>query len=199
MTEENLLFAETLKSLLAESGALLQGHFKLSSGLHSERYLQCALLLSNPAQAERVGSALAALETGRPDVVLSPAIGGIIIGHEVARALKVRACFAERVEGAMVLRRGFSLKRGERVLLVEDVVTTGVSSREVVALARSLGAEVTGALAIVRRGKTADLGVPLKTLLNMPIETFSAADCPLCRAGRPMVKPGSRTNKTDRG
>lgn len=186
------LFAETLKSLLAESGALLQGHFLLSSGLHSERYFQCALLLSDPVRAEQVGRALAALQTDPPDLILSPAMGAIIIGHEVARALSVPALFTERENGSMALRRGFALKKGQRVVVVEDIVTTGVSSGEVVALARSYGAEVIGALAIVRRGSRADLGTPLRSLLDMPIRTYTAKDCPLCREGKPLVKPGSR-------
>lgn len=193
MTETSL-FAETLKSLLAESGALLDGHFLLSSGLHSERYLQCALLLSDPARAEQVGAALASLQADRPDCVLSPAMGGIIIGHEVARAMKVPALFAERVDGKMTLRRGFTLKPGTRVVIVEDIVTTGISSGEVVALARSLGARVLGTLAIIRRGEGLDLPVPLKTLLAMPIKTFRPEDCPMCRAGSPVVEPGSRSN-----
>lgn len=188
--------------LFRDSGALLEGHFQLSSGLHSPQYMQCALLLAQPGQAERLGEALAGLlaprpaheaAPPRPDLVVSPALGGLIIGHEVARALGVRAYFAERESGAMTLRRGFALKPGERVAVVEDVVTTGKSTREVMDLVRAGGAEVVAGLCIVdRTGGSHDLGVPLKSLLQMKLPAFSAGECPQCRQGLSVVKPGSR-------
>ncbi len=188
---KTLLNQDSLKDLFLESGALLSGHFQLSSGLHSGQYLQCALLLADPERAGLVGEALAGLAPGRPDLVLSPALGGLIIGHEVARALKRRAFFAERENGVLSLRRGFVLRPGEKVVVVEDVVTTGGSSEEAIALARSAGAEVLGALAIVDRG-AGSLGFPLRSLLRMEIPSFKPEDCPLCREGLPLVKPGSR-------
>lgn len=188
------LDAESVKSLFIESGALLEGHFLLSSGLHSGQYLQCALLLADPGKASQLGESLARLQTTRPALVISPALGGLIIGHEVARALGVRAFFTERENGIMALRRGFALKPGEKVVVVEDVVTTGKSSQEVIDLVRSHGAEVLGALSIVdRTGGTSDLGVPFKSLLKMTLPSFKPEACPLCREDRPLVKPGSRT------
>ena len=183
-----------LRSLLVETGAMLEGHFQLSSGLHSDRYMQCALLLAHPAHASRVGSALARLAPERPDLVLSPALGGIVAGQEAARALDVRAFFAEREGGRMTLRRGFALAPGEKVLVVEDVITTGKSTAEVIALARERGADVVGALSIVcRAAAPPDLGAPTASLLHLPLTAWPAEDCELCRQGKPLVKPGSRT------
>lgn len=180
-----------------KAGALLRGHFLLSSGLHSDQYLQCALLLADPLRAEAIGRQLAALQKTKPDLVLSPAMGGLIIGQEVARALKVRHFFAERQEGLMTLRRGFALKPGEKVLLVEDVITTGKSSREVIDLARSQGAAVVAAASIVcRAAKPPELGVPVASLLNIEVSSYPADQCPLCRQGVAIVKPGSRTTKS---
>ena len=194
MTQANPLFASTLKSLFLETGALLKGHFLLSSGLHSDQYLQCALLLAHPGQASTIGQNLAALQSEKPDLVLSPAMGGLIIGQEVARALNVRHYFTERDNGVMTLRRGFTLKPGEKVVIVEDVITTGKSSREVIILAQGMGAVVMGALSIVRRGVTpADLGVPTSSLLELSIASVPASECALCKQGLPVVKPGSRT------
>ncbi len=175
-------------------GALLEGHFKLSSGLHSSAYLQCALVLQHPAEAEALGKALAAKVHGLgPTAVLSPALGGLIIGHEVARALGVRAIFAERVEGALTLRRGFDLAPEDRVLVVEDVVTTGGSTRETMEVARTRGATVAGAVAVINRsGGMADLGVPLQALADLALPTYQPDLCPLCAKGLPLVKPGSR-------
>ena len=185
---------QDIKDLLAKTGALLEGHFLLSSGLHSDRYMQCALVLAYPEYASRLGSALALLVSGKPDLVLSPAMGGLIIGHEVARALGVRAIFTERENGVMALRRGFELKPGEDVVVVEDVITTGRSSKEVIALARSRGANVIGALAVVSRGETTpELGVPVRALLKAKIDSYEPALCPLCLKGLPVVKPGSRS------
>lgn len=179
-----------------KTGALLQGHFLLSSGLHSEQYLQCALLLAEPARAEAIGAELAALQKAKPDLILSPAMGGLIIGQEVARALKIRHFFAERENGVMTLRRGFCLKPGEKVLIVEDVITTGKSSREVMDLARSQGAVVAAAASIVcRAAQPPELGVPTTSLLNIEVANYPADQCPFCRRGLPLLKPGSRTTR----
>jgi len=175
------------------AGALLEGHFRLSSGLHSGGYLQCALVLQHPRQAAALGTALAdqVRALGATDV-LSPALGGVIIGHEVARALGVRALFAERQDGALTLRRGFTLGPGDRVLVVEDVVTTGKSTRETMEVARAAGATVVGVAAIIDRGGAPDLGVPARTLAAVSLPAFEPASCPLCAQGLPLVKPGSR-------
>jgi len=181
-------------SLFRESHALLEGHFKLSSGLHSPAYLQCALVLQHPKHAEALGRALAEhFAKQRVTAVLSPAIGGLIIGHEVARALNVRAIFAERQDSVMTLRRGFSLSSDDRVVVIEDVVTTGGSTRETMAVARASGAQVVGAGAIIdRSGGTSTLDVPFHALATLKVETYSPEHCPLCAAGKPLVKPGSR-------
>ena len=180
--------------VLRASGAWMEGHFRLSSGLHSSAYLQCALVLQHPARAAELGGAIARELAGTaPSVVLSPALGGIVIGHEVARALGVRAIFAERESGRLALRRGFELEPGERVLVVEDVITTGLSTRETIAVAREAGAGVVGAGAIVDRSDGgAELGVPLIALVNLQVPAWQQAACPLCRQGLPLVKPGSR-------
>lgn len=183
-----------IKEIFSRSGALLEGHFLLSSGLHSGQYLQCALVLADPKRAERLGQALAKLQPEKPDLVVSPALGGLIIGHEAARALGVRAFFTEREHGAMTLRRGFSIKPGERVVVVEDVVTTGKSTGEVAAVLRAQGAEVTGALAIVdRSAEPPALDIPLRALLRLEVAACKPEDCPQCRAGISIMKPGSRT------
>ena len=189
MTQDELL------SLFRRSGALLDGHFRLTSGLHSPRYLQCALVLSHPADATALAEALAPLVAGLgPTVVLSPALGGIVIGHEMGRALGVRAIFAERHDGRLTLRRGFTLAPDDKVLVVEDVVTTGGSTRETIDVARQAGATVVGAASIVdRSGGNTDLGVPYQALLPMTVPAYDPAACPLCAEGRPVVKPGSRT------
>jgi orotate phosphoribosyltransferase len=187
-----------LLSLFRSQGALLDGHFKLSSGLHSSGYLQSALVLQHPPHAESIGRALGALLAPlTPTAVLSPALGGLIIGHEVARALGVRALFAERVEGTLSLRRGFSLSSIDRVVIIEDVVTTGKSTRETMAVAQALGAPVVGAGAIIdRSGGSADLGVPFHALATVNLPTYSPDACPLCAAGTAAVKPGSRSEAT---
>jgi orotate phosphoribosyltransferase len=188
MTEADLL------SLFRRSGALLEGHFRLTSGLHSPGYLQCALVLQHPADATTLGAELgAAVRSLGAQVVLSPALGGVVIGHEVARALGVRALFAERQDGALTLRRGFSIAPGERVVVVEDVVTTGGSTRETMEVARALGGQVVGAGAIVdRSGGNPGLDVPFHALLPMKLPTYQSEACPLCVKGMPVVKPGSR-------
>jgi orotate phosphoribosyltransferase len=186
---------DSLLAIFRRSGALLEGHFRLSSGLHSNGYLQCALVLEDPQAAGVLGALLGdRLRHLCPAAVLSPALGGVIIGHEVARGLGVRAIFAERQDGRLLLRRGFSLAPGERVVVVEDVVTTGLSTRETIEVARAAGAEVVGAAALVdRSGGSASLDVPFVSLLAVDLPTWDAATCPLCGQGLPIVKPGSRT------
>jgi orotate phosphoribosyltransferase len=181
-------------SLFRESGALLDGHFRLSSGLHSSGYLQCALVLQHPRHAETLGRALASgLPPQGATAVLSPALGGLIIGHEVARALGVRAIFAERQDGALSLRRGFRLDDSDRVIVIEDVVTTGGSTRETMEVARKAGASVIAAGAIIdRSGGSSDLGAPFQALVTLAIATYQPDACPLCQAGVAITKPGSR-------
>ncbi len=177
--------------------ALLEGHFILSSGLRSSRYLQCARVLMDPARAERLARALAEklpVDIRRSiDVVVSPAMGGIIIGHEMGRALGRRAMFLERPDGTFGLRRGFALSPGERVLLVEDVVTTGLSSREAIAATTAAGGIVVAAASLVdRSGGTADLGVPFTPLIRLDVPTYAADALPAELAAIPAIKPGSR-------
>ena len=181
-------------SLFRESGALHEGHFRLSSGLHSSGYLQCALVLQHPAHAETLGRALGdVLRDLNATVVLSPALGGLIIGHEVGRALGVRAIFAERQDKVLSLRRGFSLSPDDRVVIIEDVVTTGGSTRETMVVAREAGATVVGAGSIIdRSGGTATLDVPFRALVALSLPTYDPTACPLCAAGQPVTKPGSR-------
>jgi orotate phosphoribosyltransferase len=186
-----------LLALFRRSGALLEGHFRLSSGLHSPGYLQCALVLSYPRDAEAIGAALAERVRGfGATIVLSPALGGIVIGQEVARALDVRALFAERQDGTLTLRRGFTLGPQDKVLVVEDVVTTAGSTRETIAAAQQHGATVVGACSIVdRSGGTHGLELPYAALLPMNLPTYKEDDCPLCKQSIPVVKPGSRAAK----
>lgn len=188
MTRDELLH------LYRKSGALLEGHFRLTSGLHSPGYLQCALVLQHPQHAETLARAIAErARDWRATVVLSPALGGVIIGQEVGRALGVRAIFAERQDGALTLRRGFVISENDRVLVVEDVLTTGGSTRETMQVARAAGGQVVGAASIVNRsGGTPDLGVPFVTLLNVDLPTYEPDRCPLCAQGLPVTKPGSR-------
>lgn len=179
-------------------GALLDGHFRLSSGLHSPSYLQCALVLQHPAEAEALGRALAEalrarLGDAKPTAVLSPALGGLIIGHEVARALGVRAIFAERAEGALTLRRGFDLAPADRVVIVEDVLTTGGSTRETMEVAHTRGAAVVAAAAIINRsGSDSPVDVPFAALAALTPPTYKPEVCPFCEKGIPVTKPGSR-------
>jgi len=177
--------------------ALLEGHFILSSGLRSPRYLQCARVLMDPARAGRLAVALAAKLPAEVrdqlDAVVSPAMGGVIIGQEMGRVLGKRAMFVERPEGKFELRRGFRLEPGERVLLVEDVVTTGLSSSEAIAAIEAAGGKVVGAAALVDRSAgTADLGVPLTALIRIEVPTYAADELPPELASIPAVKPGSR-------
>ena len=188
MTESEVL------SLFRRSGALLDGHFRLTSGLHSPGYLQCALVLQHPRDAEALGAALGrrAGAVGA-QTVLSPALGGIVIGQEVGRALGVRAIFAERQDGALTLRRGITVEPGEKVVVVEDVVTTGGSTRETMDVARAAGAVVVAACSIIdRSGGNQALDVPYHALLPMEVKTYAPEACPLCAQGLPVVKPGSR-------
>ena len=191
MTESEVL------TLFRRSGALLDGHFRLSSGLHSPGYLQCALVLQHPRDAEALGAALGnRVRLLGAQTILSPALGGIVIGQEVGRALNVRAIFAERQDAALTLRRGFALDPGEKVLVVEDVVTTGGSTRETMEVARAAGAVVVGACAIVdRSGGKQSLDVPFHALLPMDVKTYQPEACPLCQQGVPVVKPGSRVTR----
>lgn len=190
MNEQQML------AIYEDAGALLTGHFILSSGRHSPRYLQSALVLMHPQHAATLGSALAAtVSAADVDVVVSPALGGLIIGHEVARALNKPFVFTERKEGAMSLRRGFAFDKGARALIVEDVITTGGSVRECMAVVREHGAEPFRVLAVVDRAPGMDgrFDVPHETLLHLDVPSYDAADCPLCREGiLPAVKPGSR-------
>jgi orotate phosphoribosyltransferase len=189
---------DPMLSVFLERGALLEGHFLLSSGLHSPRYLQCALVLADPPLATRLGQQLADALRPRlsgvvPKAVVAPALGGVIVGHEVARAFGCRALFMERQEGAMTLRRGFTLTAGEPVVVVEDVVTTGKSTREVMEVARASGARVVGVGSLVDRSAgSADLGVPRASLLELSVPTYAADACPLCAQGSRPIKPGSR-------
>ena len=191
--------ADPILGAFFETGAYLRGHFKLTSGLHSPEYLQCALVLQYPRHAEHFGRLLAAefrrLEpTLNISVVAAPALGGLIIGHEVARALGARFVFTERdASGQMVLRRGFAIEPGETAVVVEDVVTTGGSTREVIEILQKMGARVIAAGSIIdRSGGGAKLGVPQAALKTLQVTTYAPEDCPLCRAGSPAVKPGSR-------
>jgi orotate phosphoribosyltransferase len=181
--------------LMVRSGALQRGHFRLTSGLHSDEYCQCARVLEDPEASAELGRMLADLFEGEDiDVVVSPAIGGIVIGHEVARALGARSIFAERVEGAMTLRRGFRVDPAERVLIVEDVVTTGGSVREVAAAVREAGATIVGFGFIMDRSpEPLDLPAPTRALLEgRKMQVYRPEECPLCEAGVPIEKPGSR-------
>jgi len=195
LTEKEVL--ETFQ----KSGALISGHFRLSSGLHSPQYLQCALVLQYPDFAEKLCGQLASefkLPGSKVDAVVSPAIGGIIVGHEVAKVLGCRALFSEREEGVMKLRRGFEIRRGERIIIVEDVITTGGSVKEIIEIVKGMGGKVEGIGAIVDRSnpsfsdELATLNLPLKSLLRINIENYSPEECPICKKGIPLEKPGSR-------
>ena len=184
--------------LFRQTGAYLRGHFRLTSGLHSPEYLQSALVLQHPAHAEKLGAELAARLRGlaggeKIGVVVAPAMGGLIIGHEVARAMGARFVFTERDGGRMTLRRGFALQPAESAVVVEDVITTGGSTREVVEIIQAAGARPVAAGSIIDRsaGK-ADVGVPRVALATLEVVAYPPDDCPLCRAGIPVVKPGSR-------
>jgi orotate phosphoribosyltransferase len=191
------LNAEQVIDQFRATGALLEGHFQLSSGLHSTVYLQCALVLQFPERAEAFGRALADVFRGQGiQLVASPAIGGIVIGHEVARALGARFVWTEREAGQMTLRRGFTITPGEKTLIVEDVITTGGSTRETIDAVRKAGADVVGAASIIdRSGGSADVGVPLSSLASLRVLSVESSVCDACKLGEPVVKPGSRTHK----
>ncbi len=188
MTSDDVL------EIYKKTGALLTGHFLLSSGLHSDRYLQSALVLQQPDLATKLCAALANNFTDmKIDLVIAPALGGVFVSHETARALGVRALFAERVNGELVLRRGFSIKPGERVLVVEDVITTGKSTKETINVAAKAGGVVVAAGSLVDRSNgKADIGVPYKSLVTLDVPTYTPETCPLCKSGSVPIKPGSR-------
>lgn len=183
-----------VRALLAETGALLDGHFRLSSGLHSPNYVQCAKLLEHPRNAAAIGEALAErVRRLEPARIVAPALGGVIIGYTVAAALDIPSIFTERKEGAMTLRRGFSLSPGEKVVIVEDVVTTGKSTRETAAVVRDHGGVVAGFASILNRsGRENPFDEPYESLQALNLDTFTEAACPLCAAHVPLDSPGSR-------
>jgi orotate phosphoribosyltransferase len=195
LTEREIL------EIFQKSGALLSGHFRLSSGLHSGKYLQCALVLQYPDLAVKLCNQLASvleLRGSKIGAVVSPAIGGIVVGQEVAKVLGCRAIFCEREQGKMKLRRGFKIEKEEKVIIVEDVITTGGSVKEIVEIVRGEGGKVEGIGVIVDRSKPslsdelAILNLSLKSLLRIDIETYSPQECPICKKGIPLQKPGSR-------
>jgi len=193
---------EDVLKIFEDNDALLKGHFLLTSGLHSDRYLQCALVLQHPAIAERLGAELAAKVKADPrvgpiDLVIAPALGGVIVAHVVARAIGARALFTERQEKTMTLRRGFQIKSGERCLVVEDVVTTGGSTREVMDVVTQHGGVMAGAGSLIDRslkrdGSVVDLGLPRHALAALEVATYAPEACPMCREGSNAIKPGSR-------
>ena len=193
MRDKSLQADEVIQKF-RETGALLEGHFVLTSGLHSSIYLQCALVLQHPREAEEFARSMAAqFQNQAIETVASPAIGGLIIGHEVARALGARFIWTERANGEMVLRRGFSVSPGERVLAVEDVVTTGGSTRETVAALQAHGAKVVAAASIIDRSSgKAEVGVPRIALATLDVPAVEPAICEACKRGEPAIKPGSR-------
>ena len=186
--------AEQVIDQFRTTGALLEGHFQLSSGLHSTVYLQCALVLQFPERAEAFGRAIAEKYRGEGiQLVASPAIGGIVIGHEVARALGARFIWTEREGNQMTLRRGFTVSSREKTLVVEDVITTGGSTRETIEALKRAGADVIAAASIIDRSAgSADVGVPLSALAALKVLSVTAAGCDACKLGEPVVKPGSR-------
>ena len=186
--------SESILEEFRNTGAYLKGHFRLTSGLHSNEYMQCALVLQHPSIAEKFGRELAS-HFGKVEIVVSPAIGGLIIGHEVARALGARFLFTERdpSTGKMILRRGFTVRPGETAVVIEDVVTTGGSTRDVIETLQADGVKVLGAGSIIdRSGGRADLGVPQVALATLEVKAWPPDFCPLCQEGIPVEKPGSR-------
>lgn len=189
---------DDLLTLFKERGAVLDGHFLLSSGLHSPRYVQCARVLMDPDLALRLGAELARALEGvlggvKPTAVVAPALGGVLVAHEVARAFGSRGLFTERQDGVMTLRRGFGLEPGEKVVVVEDAITTGKSTREVIGAVQAGGARVVAVGSLVDRSVgDVEFGVPRRSLLRLEVPTWEAAACPLCAAGSKPEKPGSR-------
>lgn len=188
------LSTEEIYKIFTDSGALLEGHFRLTSGRHSDRYIQCARVLMEPKYTEALCSHLAEAYKGyNVDLVVGPAMGGIVISYEMARQLGVPSLFTERVDGKMALRRNFEIEKGQKVLVVEDVVTTGGSVKEVVDIVEEKGGIVVGiALLVDRSNGKVDLGARVEACLSMDVVSYEAADCPLCKQGLPVVKPGSR-------
>jgi len=189
--------SEAILEHFRRTNALLEGHFILSSGLHSPKYLQCALALQYPPDAAKFGRAIADHYTNENiETVASPAIGGLIIGYEVAKALNVRFIWTERENAQMTVRRGFSVKGNERILVVEDVITTGGSTRECIAALESRGAKVSAAASIIDRSNgAADVGVSRISLVSLEVSSYKPENCPLCEKGEQAIKPGSRTAK----
>jgi orotate phosphoribosyltransferase len=181
-------------ALLNKTGALLDGHFRLSSGLHSAGYVQCAILLQHPRNARAVGEALATkLRNVKADKIVAPALGGVIIGYTVAEALKIPMVFTERKDGEMTLRRGFRIRQGERIVIVEDVVTTGKSTKETAKVVAEHGGLVFGFASILNRsGKENPFDAPYESLLSLKLETWDESNCPLCKKGVALDSPGSR-------
>lgn len=192
------LSSEEILDIFKKTGALLEGHFVLTSGLHSRFYFQCAKVFQYPWHGEVLCKDIADhFKEEKIDVVVSPAIGGIVVGQEIARLLKVRAIFAERLENKMTLRRGFEISPGERVLVAEDVTTTGGSVKEVMGIVKEKRGEIVAVTAVVdRSGGKIDFGVPYFSLFQMEIENFSPDECPMCKAGSVAIKPGSRNLKS---
>lgn len=189
------LAKEDILKAFEKTGGILKGHFLLTSGRHSDTYMQCAKLFVDPSESEKLCKDLAGyLKEYNADCIVSPAVGGIIMGYEVARALKIKNFFAERVDGKMTLRRGFELKEGARVIVTEDVVTTGGSVLEVIELIKSLNCTVVAVASIVDRSNGAvTFGVPFKALLSMEVKSYEPENCPLCKEGKTApYKPGSR-------
>ena len=189
--------SEQILEHFRQTDALLEGHFILSSGLHSPNYLQCALALQYPTDAAKFGKAIARhYANERIETVASPAIGGLIIGYAVAQALNVRFIWTERENGTMTVRRGFSVKEAERILVVEDVITTGGSTRECIAALETRGAKIVAAASIIDRSNgAADVGVPRIALASLDVPSYKIEDCPMCKEGKIAVKPGSRFSK----
>jgi orotate phosphoribosyltransferase len=187
--------AQDVSKLFKKCNALLSGHFKLSSGLHSGTYLQCALVLQHPQIAEKLAKEIAKKfsKAGKINVVIGPALGGITLAYEIARVVGARALFTERQDGAMVLRRGFSIKKGEKVIVVEDVVTTGGSTKEVIEVVKGCGGIVAGVGCVIDRSPGGvDFGAPFVSLAKVDAETYENTSCPLCASNVPVTKPGSR-------
>lgn len=188
---------DVVESILVEAGALMQGHFVLTSGRHAGQYMQCARVLQKPSYVEEIVGMIVDendLDEERIDFVVAPAVGAIVFGYELAREVGAVSMFTERVDGKMTLRRGFEIPKGSRVLVAEDVVTTGGSVKEVIDVVKACQAEIVGvALMVDRSGGTVDFGVPKYAGFTTAIESYEAADCPLCKEGVPIVKPGSRT------
>ena len=183
-----------IEKILTESQALLTGHFLFTSGRHGGEYMQCAKVLQYPWYAEQIAETVSGkFEKGGVDIVLAPAVGGIIIGHEAARRLRAKSIFAERVNGKMTLRRGFEIPAGARVLVAEDVVTTGLSTRDVIAIVTEQNAVLAGVCCLVdRTGGAMDFGVPFAAAYSKNMPSYMPEECPLCKAGVPIVTPGSR-------